>query len=197
MMRVDLPYSLKIQAPRLPVSRGERRGDSNSTARAPVVLSALEPVTGSSTGFGSSPLISYIVGVVADTAGTSASAAWAYLVLDDAGSRAYSSAAISGGGVLALRFLRRRKKKKTPKPISAATGMPTPSPTPRAVVLDSFAGSASTGLLVAVVPALDADDSVETVTVDVVEEGVADEGVVEKIVEVWVCVNDSPMMVTV
>lgn len=85
--------------------------------------------------------------------------------------------------------------------------MPTPRPTPRAVVLDFFAGSASVGAVdVAAAPALVAEEAVEATAVDapvdatveapdVTTEEEADE--VEELEDVCVCVYDSPMMVTV
>lgn len=49
-----------------------------------------------------------------------------------------------------------------PTPSSAATGMPTPRPTPNAVVLDFFAGSAAgADVEVADAPALDAEEPAE------------------------------------
>lgn len=92
-------------------------------------------------------------------------------------------------------------------PMRAATGIPTPRPTPRAVVLDFFAGSASLeGVEVDAEPALEADDAVEAAAVDAPADAdagapdVATEAEVEEaeeLVDVCVCVNDSPMMVRV
>lgn len=156
-----------VQASRFLVSPGELRGDSNSTACAPAVLGALRVDPGSSTGFSFlSPLSSCIGSAVAP--GTSASAVCAYFMLGERGSSAYSSAAISEGGASVSRFLRRRKRKKIPTPIRAATGIPTPRPTPRAVLLDFLPASASAeGVDVAEVFALDAADAVEATASDV------------------------------
>jgi hypothetical protein len=94
-----------------------------------------------------------------------------------------------------------------PTPMRAATGMPTPSPTPRAVVLDFFSGSAA-GAAVDVDEALVTgaeDPAVGTAVGTAVEAllevdadtGALDVTAIEEAEEVCVCVNDSPMMVTV
>lgn len=81
-----------------------------------------------------------------------------------------------------------------PTPIRAATGMPTPKPTPRAVVLDFLAGSASTGAVgVDDALALEPEDPVAALAVDAGGEAleVAAEEVEEEVaevVEVRVCV---------
>lgn len=128
---------------------------------------------------------------------TFASAMCAYFVLGDVGLKAYSSAAISDGGESAPRFLRRRRRKKIPTPTSAATGMPIPKPTPRAVVLDFLFGSVA-GEAVDVDPAvkaavealLDPDADKDALDVVAIEDDVGEAA------EVWVCVYGSPMMVT-
>jgi hypothetical protein len=90
-----------------------------------------------------------------------------------------------------------------PTPMRAATGMPTPNPTPRAVVLDFFSGSAA-GAAVDVDEALvtGAEDPAVGTAVEALLEVDADTGAldvtaIEEAEEVCVCVNDSPMMVTV
>jgi hypothetical protein len=86
----------------------------------------------------------------------------------------------------------------------AATGMPTPRPTPRAVVFDFLDGSATgDDVDVADAPAFDAADPAEDIivealaVVDVDALVVATEEAVEEAADVCVCVYDSPMMVTV
>ena len=94
-----------------------------------------------------------------------------------------------------------------PTPMRAATGMPTPKPTPRAVVLDFFSGSAAGVAEDVEVDEVVATDA-EVPAVGTAEEALFDpdtdaldvaavEEAVEEAVEVCVCVNDSPMMVTV
>jgi hypothetical protein len=133
---------------------------------------------------------------------------YAYLVLGERESKAYSSAASSEGAVYAERFLRRRRRKKIPTPRRAATGMPIPRPTPRAVVFDFFAGSATevgtAEVEVGDAPVFNAEepteDDVPMETVDDALDVVAideDDENVEEAADVWVCVYDSPMMVTV
>ena len=81
--------------------------------------------------------------------------------------------------------------------------MPTPKPTPRAVVLDLFAGSAVEAVDVADGPAFDAEDPAEDAAIDVLADADADDDAdaldvaTEEAVEAWVCVYDSPMMVRV
>jgi hypothetical protein len=92
-----------------------------------------------------------------------------------------------------------------PTPMRAATGMPTPKPIPRAVVFDFLSGAA-TGTAVDVevdeaVPA-GAEDPAVGAAVEALFEADADidaldAAAVEEVDEVWVCVNDSPMMVRV
>jgi hypothetical protein len=76
--------------------------------------------------------------------------------------------------------------------------MPTPRPTPSAVVLVFFSGSAAgvpvgvdEALATAVGAPLDPDAEADAPDV------VATDNDVEDAAEVWVCVNDSPMIVTV
>lgn len=94
-----------------------------------------------------------------------------------------------------------------PTPMRAATGMPTPNPAPRAVVLDFFSGSAAGAA--ADVDVADNDEMLAVGTEDpvvaivvkallaVADTGVLDAAAIEEAEEVCVCVNDSPMMVMV
>jgi len=82
--------------------------------------------------------------------------------------------------------------------------MPTPRPTPRAVVLDFFAGSASVAAVdVAAALALAAEEPVKATAVDALADAIAEaldvmtEEEVEELEDVCVCVYNSPMMVTV
>lgn len=92
-----------------------------------------------------------------------------------------------------------------PTPMRAAAGMPTPKPTPRAVVLDFFSSSAAGGAVVVDVDeglAVDAEDPAVASADEALLEIDADTDALDVIAaeeteEVWVCVYDSPMMVTV
>lgn len=86
----------------------------------------------------------------------------------------------------------------------AAAGMPTPKPTPRAVVLDFFSGSAAGEAVDIDVDkglAVDAEDpavaSAEALLEIDADTDALDVIAAEETEEVWVCVYDSPMMVTV
>ena len=96
-----------------------------------------------------------------------------------------------------------------PTPKRATTGIPTPKPTPRAVVFVFFAGSMAgvgaaveEGLEVADVLLVDADEPtknialVEEPLVDALGEDAVEEEA-EEAMDVWVCTYDSPIMVTV
>lgn len=102
-----------------------------------------------------------------------------------------------------------------PTPMRAAMGIPTPRPTPRAVVLGFFAGSKAGVVMeveersavkerleVADAPLIDTEESTDDIVfvVEVLANTLDDDtigGEVEEAVDVWVCVYDSPIMVTV
>lgn len=104
----------------------------------------------------------------------------------------------------AERFLRRHRKNR-PTNRAAAAGTPTPRPTPRAVVFVDFDVVAGAAVVVAdgvvaeelPVAAVDPDavlDALADAPLDVV---VVEEEVFVEVVETWVCVKASPMMVRV